>query len=70
MGKPDELKGHVPFALIRVASDEEADDVSEDVLLKEINLRVREGECNRPESSYTRLMMSIQTSVPSQLLMD
>lgn len=43
VGKPDELKGHVPFALVRVASDETADDVPEDVLLKEINKRVREG---------------------------
>ena len=69
VGKPDELKGHVPFALVRVASDEKVNDLSEDILLKEINAKVREGKRLRLACSSTVFMTSMQISVPSQLLM-
>ncbi|TDL18045.1 acetyl-CoA synthetase-like protein [Rickenella mellea] len=42
VGKPDELKGHVPFALVALSASEEAKDAQEVGLLKDVNKLIRE----------------------------
>lgn len=44
VGKPDELKGHVPFALVALQLGKDAEVVDPDVLLKEVNAQIREGK--------------------------
>jgi len=42
VGKPDELKGHVPFALVAPAASKAAQDASPEDLLKAVNKLIRE----------------------------
>jgi len=42
VGKPDELKGHVPFALVALQLGKDAESVDPDILLKEVNEQIRE----------------------------
>jgi len=42
VGQPDEMKGHVPFALVALATSTEAQNADLQKVLKEINASIRE----------------------------
>lgn len=59
VGLPDELKGHVPFAMITRAASQEAQKADLDKVLKEVNDNLRNGEV--PIASAQVLLLITQT---------
>jgi propionyl-CoA synthetase len=50
---PDQLKGHVPFALVTLAASREAQNLSSNELLRAVNEQIREGEKRISQGCFT-----------------